>query len=84
MKIVSAGARLFLNRSAKNTEGGWTKGEMELSLEAALEPGDDEDEVLQHLSDTIRKQLYKNFKVDGNVNADRRKALKNWGRKHEL
>jgi hypothetical protein len=84
MKLVSAGARLFLNRSAKNTEGGWTKGEMELSLEAALEPGDDAEDVLQELSDTIRKQIYKNFKVEGNVNADRREALQKWGRKHEL
>ena len=84
MKVISAGARLFLNRSAKNTEGGWTKGEMELSLEAALEQGDNEDEVLQHLQDTIRKQLYKNFKVEGNVGANKRKSLQEWGRKHEL
>ena len=84
MKIVSAGTRMFLNRSAKNTDGGWTKGEMEISLEAALEPGDNEDEVIERLITTIRGQLYKHFKVDGNITADKRKALQNWGRKQEL
>lgn len=84
MKIVAAGARLFLNRSAKNLDGGWTKGEMELKLEAALEEGDCPEEALQNLTDIIRKKLYKNFKVDGNVNAKQREALKDWGRKQEL
>jgi hypothetical protein len=84
MKIVGAGARLFLNRSSKNLEGGWTKGEMEFKLEAALEEGDCPRETLQNLKEIIREQLYKSFKVDGNIDAKQREALKNWGRKQEL
>lgn len=84
MKIVSAGARLYLNRSTRNSEGGWTKGEMELSLEAELEAGDDEKEVLQKLTNTIKQQLFKNFKIEGNVDKKKRKALESWGRKGEL
>ena len=81
MKIVSAGARLFLNRSSKNLEGGWTKGEMELTLEAALDEGDDPDAVQDHLIEQIRKKLYQHFKVSGNLNADQKKRLGDWGRK---
>ena len=81
MKIVSAGARLFLNRSAKNMDGGWTKGEMELTLEAALDEGDDPDAVQDQLIEQIRKKLYQHFKVGGNLDADQRKRLESWGRK---
>jgi len=84
MKIISAGARLFLNRSSKNLEGGWTKGEMEFKLEAALEDDDCPHVALQNLKEIIRTELYKSFKVDGNVNAKQREALKDWGRKQEL
>ena len=84
MKIVGAGARLFLNRSSKNLEGGWTKGEMEFKLEAALEEGDCPRKALQNLKEIIREQLYKSFKVDGNIDAKQKEALTNWGRKQEL
>ncbi|MCK4977131.1 MAG: hypothetical protein KAS36_09370 [Anaerolineales bacterium] len=84
MKIEAAGTRMFLNRSAKNLDGGWTKGEMEFSLQASLEEGDCPKESLQKLKEIIRGELYKSFKVNGNVDAKQREALKNWGRKQEL
>jgi hypothetical protein len=80
MKIIAAGVRMFLNRSAKNDDGGWTKGELELSLEASLEEGDDPKQALESLKELVRKELYKTFKVKGNSGKKLKDDLANFGR----
>lgn len=67
MKITNIEVRLFLKKSQKNLDGGWTTGEEDIKWSAELEPGDNAIIATDQLAKIIKSYLLLEFGIDPNT-----------------
>jgi hypothetical protein len=67
MKITNIEVRLFLKKSQKNLDGGWTTGEEEVKWSAELEPNENPVIMTDKLAKIIKSYLLLEFGIDPNT-----------------
>lgn len=67
MRITNIEVHLFLKKSQKNLDGGWTTGEEYVKWHAELEPGENPLEATNKLAQIIKSYLLLEFGIDPNT-----------------
>jgi len=67
MKITGIEVHLFLKKSQKNLDGGWTTGEEYVKWHAQLEPGENALKATHDLAQVIKGYLLLEFGIDPNT-----------------
>jgi len=83
MKITNIEVHLFLKKSQKNFDGGWTTGEEYVKWHAELEPGENAIQATDALAKVIKAYLLLEFGIDpkttiGELVGDQAQLLAGW------
>jgi len=88
MIIKEIEVRLFLKKSQKNLDGGWTTGEEDIKWCAELEPGENAIVATDRLAKIMKSYLLLEFGIDPNTTigelvGEQAQVLPDWRTKKE-